>query len=223
MSGEQPLTVSVPVPLVDSLLPHLKDTELRVLLVLLRQLRVTGQERERVWLTHSELCRRTGRASEAISAAVARLSEARLLSVHDETGQALKSAAARQHSAGRRYFRLSEQAFPLTDPPGSETKRTPIAKAKTIENKEDIYSFRFSGQPLRFPEEGKEPGHSQPDRNQETLLTHERRAEEKRRIRETLAGIRVLDRLPRTALTRQRHSGMPGAAKPSTTANNHSA
>jgi hypothetical protein len=59
-----------PNSLFDHLLPELKDTELRVLLVVLRA--TTGWHREGRWvvLSYKVLMERTGRHSEAIAAAL---------------------------------------------------------------------------------------------------------------------------------------------------------
>ena len=125
----------VPVRLVDAVMPHLKDTELRVLLVVLRQTwgwkvdrtsvykdeagtqsRTSGQasSQQRVkhqatkcrdWLSHSQLCRRTGRGSDAVSAAVASLTASGLIIVEDAGGKPLATPEERRRCMGRLYFR----------------------------------------------------------------------------------------------------------------------
>ena len=136
----------VPVRLVDTVMPRLKDTELRVLLVVLRQTwgwradrtsihkdgagtQVRTPEkpmREQVfkhqftkhqptkhqptkrrdWLSHSQLCRRTGRGSDAVSAAVASLTASGLIIVEDAAGKALLTPEERRRCLSRLYFRL---------------------------------------------------------------------------------------------------------------------
>jgi hypothetical protein len=122
----------VPNRLIDQMAPGLKDTELRVLLVVLRQT-VGWRQSERSfkgrdWLTHRQLMRRTGRASAAISAAVASLVERGLIVVEDTNGVPLATAEARRRYLGRLYFR-----------PGDMWK-TPderrIGKAKTTTSKD---------------------------------------------------------------------------------------
>jgi hypothetical protein len=126
------LIVAVPVAVVDAVMPTLKDTEWRVLLCILRQTRVLGRERHSAWLTHAELCRRTGRASEAVSAAIAVLAERLLIEVRDENGRILATARERQMTPGRRFYRVAEPMVPLS-----------AGKAKTIETeKENVYGFR---------------------------------------------------------------------------------
>ena len=130
----------VPVRLVDTVMPRLKDTELRVLLVVLRQTwgwkadrtsadreeagtqaraseQPTSKEgakhqftrhqptKRRDWLSHSQLCRRTGRGSEAVSAAVASLTASGLIIVEDAAGKALLTPEERRRCLSRLYFR----------------------------------------------------------------------------------------------------------------------
>lgn len=125
----------VPVRLVDTVMPHLKDTELRVLLVVLRQtwgwkadrwkvdrtnvdkLEASQQThsakqaprkqatKHRDWLSHRQLCRRTGRGSDAVSAAVASLTASGLIIVEDAGGKPLTTPEERRRCLGRLYFR----------------------------------------------------------------------------------------------------------------------
>ncbi len=103
----------LPNPLVDTLLPTLKDTELRLLLVVLRQTwgwkegSETGGARtkRRDWISHTQLCRRTGRGSDAVSKAVDVLVSAGLIAVEDASGRPLASPEERRRFLGRLYFR----------------------------------------------------------------------------------------------------------------------
>ena len=109
----------IPTWLVDEVMPRLRDTELRVLLVVVRQ--TLGwqegpgpmQRKERDWLTQSQLMRRTGRASEAVARAVDALVRDGLIEVLDRAGSALGTPAERRRHLGRLYYRLSPQ-FSLT-------------------------------------------------------------------------------------------------------------
>ncbi len=120
----------VPIRLVDEVMPHLKDTELRVLLVVLRQTwgwqadrwsdsgRHNGRHKplhrknyghkRRDWLSHRQLCRRTGRGSEAVSGAVASLSASGLIVVEDAAGNPLMTPEERRRCLGRLYFRAGD-------------------------------------------------------------------------------------------------------------------
>lgn len=120
----------IPVRLVDTVMPHLKDTELRVLLVVLRQTwgwkadrtnvdkpeasqqthaskKPTNKQatKRRDWLSHRQLCRRTGRGSDAVSAAVASLTTSGLIIVEDAGGKPLTTPDERRRCLGRLYFR----------------------------------------------------------------------------------------------------------------------
>ena len=112
-------------------MPRLRDTELRVLLVVLRQTwgwkadgwRSHGGEsgntdtgnrqatndkkptKRRDWLSHRQLCRRTGRGSEAVSGAVASLTASGLIIVEDVGGTPLTTPEERRRCLGRLYFR----------------------------------------------------------------------------------------------------------------------
>ena len=130
----------VPIRLVDKVMPRLKDTELRVILVVLRQtwgwktdrMNAGSQEstsqqannkqvsdkqtphkqpakqqatKRRDWLSHRQLCRRTGRGSDAVSAAVASLTASGLIIVEDASGKPLTTPEERRRCLGRLYFR----------------------------------------------------------------------------------------------------------------------
>ncbi len=120
----------VPVRLVDTVMPRLRDTELRVMLVVLRQTWGWKMDRTNVdkpevvmqactskqathkqptkrrdWLSHRQLCRRTGRGSDAVSAAVASLTASGLIIVEDAGGKPLTTPDERRRCLGRLYFR----------------------------------------------------------------------------------------------------------------------
>jgi hypothetical protein len=94
----------VPNTLIDHLLPDLKDTELRVLLVVLRQTVGRGGK-PADWLSHRQLKARTGRASEAIAAAVDALVRGGCLLVTDSAGLPLSTPAERRRYQGKLYYR----------------------------------------------------------------------------------------------------------------------
>jgi len=106
----------VPIRLVDDIMPALKDTELRILLLVLRQtagwrsdrLAGVGTQKRRDWLSHRQLCRRTGRGSDAVSRAVASLTASGLIVVEDAGGTPLATPDKRRRCLGRLYFRPGE-------------------------------------------------------------------------------------------------------------------
>ena len=125
---------AVPIPnrLVDEVLPSLKDTELRVLLIVLRQTlgwregSDTGGWRfkRRDWISHSQMVKRTGRGSEAVSNAVDALVQRELLVVETVTGKPLVTPAERRRHLGRLYYRPGDNV-------GITESSSHPAKAKT--------------------------------------------------------------------------------------------
>ena len=105
-------TTPVPTTLLDRVMPTLRDTELRVLLVVVRQTLgwQVGKDplvrKERDWLTQSQLMRRTGRASGAVARAVDALVRRGLIDVLDKEGRPLVTPAERRRCLGRLYYRL---------------------------------------------------------------------------------------------------------------------
>jgi len=121
----------VPTRLVDTVMPRLRDTELRVLLIVLRQTwgwkvdrgaatdkaagireKATKKQvakrqvtKHRDWLSHRQLCRRAGRGSDAVSAAVASLTASGLIIVEDASGKPLTTPEERRRCLDRLYFR----------------------------------------------------------------------------------------------------------------------
>lgn len=95
----------------DRLLPTLKDTELRVLLVVHRAtygwVDQTGGRKNRDYIGAAQLRKRTGRGSEAVSAAITALIGRGLLRVEDEQGRLLSTTNERRRHLGRLYYRLT--------------------------------------------------------------------------------------------------------------------
>ena len=105
-SGSQGGTVPVPNAVLDVLMPMLRDTELRVLLVVIRQTlgwqeqsggsRRSNQRKWRDYISHSQLCRKTGRASAAVSSAIDSLVKQGHIVVEDIAGRALSTSEERR-------------------------------------------------------------------------------------------------------------------------------
>jgi hypothetical protein len=117
---------AIPLPnaVIDELMPCLKDTELRVLLVVLRQTLGwrEGDDlggwrfKRRDWISHSQLCRRSGRSGDAVSAAVDALVRRRLIIVENEAGMAMDSPGERRRALGRLYFRPGDMWITSENP-----------------------------------------------------------------------------------------------------------
>lgn len=104
-------TTPFPNLLIDIFMPRLGDTEWRVLCVVVRQTigwrGSDGERKTEDWLAHSQLKRRTGRQSEAISRAIQSLIDRGLVVVKDQNGNALGRPSERSQIGKRLYFSLS--------------------------------------------------------------------------------------------------------------------
>ncbi|MDQ3812362.1 MAG: hypothetical protein M3347_00255 [Armatimonadota bacterium] len=93
-------------------MPTLKDTEWRILCVIVRQTigwqgEQAGQRKTSDWLSQSQLQARTGRATEALSRAIDTLVRRRLVEVRNDRGELLLTPDMRRHYGGRLFFSLS--------------------------------------------------------------------------------------------------------------------
>lgn len=116
-------TPSTPFPnaLLDHVMPTLRDTEWRLLCVVVRQTLGwssggNGRRKQRDWLSHRQLTRRTGRASGAISKAIDALVRSAYIEVTDEEGCQLLSPAERRRSNARLHYRLGPRLWSQIDP-----------------------------------------------------------------------------------------------------------
>lgn len=104
-------TTPFPDWLLDRLMPRLRDVEWRLICVLVRQTlgwqAGDGNPKQSDWLSHSQLRRRTGRSSSAISPAIDFLCRNRLVEIDDGLGRLLPTAFERRKHRGRLYFRLN--------------------------------------------------------------------------------------------------------------------
>lgn len=107
---ETPFT-PFPNALLDSLMPTLKDTEWRLLCVVVRQTRgwvdADGKERKVWdWLSQSQLKKRTGRNTGALSKALDVLVRRGLVVVQDGRGKSLTTAQERRRATGSLFYSL---------------------------------------------------------------------------------------------------------------------
>ena len=131
-----PNSTQIPHLIIRVWLPRLKDVELRILLIVADQTLGwveddgTGRRKEKDWISHGQLIKRTGRESRAISKGLKTLIEDyRLIEAYDEEGNALDSADKRQRNGSRIYYRLA-----LKKPPATLFD-TPAKSAKVGENR----------------------------------------------------------------------------------------
>ncbi|MEP6754477.1 MAG: replication protein [Chthonomonadales bacterium] len=109
--------VPVPNQFFDEVILLLGDTELRVLLVVMRSTlgwregsNLGGtQAKRRDWISHAQMMRRTGRSSASISSAVAKLVEASMIVVETERGESLQTPEERRAYLGKQYFGLGDK------------------------------------------------------------------------------------------------------------------
>ncbi len=90
--------------LLDVVMPHLSDTEFRVLVIITRQ--TLGWRQEQKWLSHALLKYSTGRHSAAISRAIDGLVKRGLVVVRDEDARRLHRAAERRRSRSKLLYSL---------------------------------------------------------------------------------------------------------------------
>ena len=150
MSLDMNLT-PLPSVLLDYWMPRLKDTELRIVLLVARQ--TFGRAGKNAdWLAHSQLKARTGRASEAISAAIDALVRSGLLEVFTAEGRTLSSPRERQAHRGALLYRIAPTALQESLVAGKP--KTETAKAKTTDYLEPPSRYlRIPKSPLRDQQE----------------------------------------------------------------------
>jgi hypothetical protein len=133
----QPNTTQVPNIVIDEWMPVLKDTEIRVLLIVIRQTLGwieadgTGRRKERDWISRSQLVEKTQRSAKHISAAIKTLVEKwHIIEALAEDGTALDTAAKRQKKFGKIYYRLNLK-HPEATLFGRPTRRLRVTKGHT--------------------------------------------------------------------------------------------
>jgi hypothetical protein len=104
-------TTPFPNYLLDEAMPRLRDTEWRLLCVIVRQTlgwQERGSKNRKVsdWLTQTQLVEKTGRDRAAISRALDALVLHRYIEVRNEKGHLLQLPTERRHNKGRLFFGL---------------------------------------------------------------------------------------------------------------------
>lgn len=118
------------------MMPTLKDTEWRLVCVIVRQTlgwsAGQGRRKSQDWLTQKQIMRRTERNNGAISKAIAVLVRRGLIEVLDASGALLVTAQQRRRSYGRLYYRLAASTLPQHSPQSASlTAETAVRKAQT--------------------------------------------------------------------------------------------
>ena len=93
-------TTQVPNCVFDQYMPHLKEAELKVLMVIIRQTygwidKNTGMRKTRDWISHRQFEVKTGLSRRSISDALQSLVARRLVEISDPAGRSLVSSRQR--------------------------------------------------------------------------------------------------------------------------------
>ena len=103
-------TTAIPNLLLDKVMPKLGETSWKLLCVVVRQTRgwrmPDGSRKQADWMSHSQLRRRTGRSSAAVSRAIDVLVRSGIIVVRDLFGNPLQSPSERRRSHSRLVFGL---------------------------------------------------------------------------------------------------------------------
>jgi hypothetical protein len=120
--------VPFPMALFDEQMPRLKDTEWRLLCVIVRQTLgwKSGKGRKkRDWMSQKQLMTRTGRSSAALSGALDALVRKNLVVCQDKQGKPLLTPQQRRCHRGHVYFALSPPALPNPKPTNMKGRDQP--------------------------------------------------------------------------------------------------
>ncbi len=111
MSRALHATTPFPNQLLDEAMPYLKDTEWRLLCLIVRQTRgwrdqASNNRKTSDWLTQAQLIKKTGRDRAALSRAIDALVQRRYIEVRSGSGKLLLSPAERRQCKSRLFYGL---------------------------------------------------------------------------------------------------------------------
>ncbi len=133
-------TTAVPNQILDDALSLLKEVELKVLLVNIRQ--TIGWNKDHDWIATSQFCTKTGACSKAVLSAVKNLQKQNLITTFSQEGRTYFRLAGKNLPVTRKILPRSEElfSFPMrkNSPP---TKDTVTKRADTAEKMQEIKSF----------------------------------------------------------------------------------
>lgn len=110
-----PNTTQIPNTVLDELMPNLKDVELRVLLIVVRQTLgwiedlETGRRKEKDWISRSQLMSKTGRKQRAISSAVDMLCKEGVILAYNHQNVILDTGIKRRLNFGKIFYRFNHK------------------------------------------------------------------------------------------------------------------
>jgi hypothetical protein len=164
-----PNSTQIPNHILDDLLPHLGDAELKVILIITRQTLgwiedpETGRRKDRDWISVHQMAMKTGMGERSVNRAVASLVNAKLIETYAEDGTQLFTPMERKFAGSRIYYRLATKIPSLFDKPTSaklaqgtrkeggvrqidrppnwrSTKETSLTKGNTLQPSETVAS-----------------------------------------------------------------------------------
>ena len=137
-------TTSFPNYLLDRVMPKLRDTEWRLLSIIVRQTfgwsDGHGKRKSADWLSHAQLKRKTGRSSTAISRAIEVLVWSKLVVVRDLSGKALTEATDRRRARSKMSFSLHPRFRTPRRP--QQSGHATFVFPQTDNNKRNLYKTK---------------------------------------------------------------------------------
>ena len=135
-------TTPVPNMLFDAYLKELKQAELKVLLIIIRQTlgwkdkKTKSERKELDWISGSQLALKTGSSQRAINDAIQSLVKKQLIEILSRTGEFLDSPAKRRGQL-RLFYRLSSAIF-------ADVNNKGIAGEKAVDNYSTYANFALN-------------------------------------------------------------------------------
>ena len=135
-------TTPIPNILLDRYLSRLKDTELRVVLIVLRSTAgwamPDGSRKKRDWISHSQFKTRCGRSGGAVSKAIDALVRQGFIEASTRSGRFLTTPRSRKSEVGKVHYALgpllldgSKNPTPQSEAQIAETTKASTHKRKT--------------------------------------------------------------------------------------------
>lgn len=133
-------TTAVPNHILDDALRMLKEVELKVLLVIVRQ--TIGWNKDRDWISTSQLCAKTGACSKAVLLSIKCLECKNLITTHNQEGRIYFQLAGKNLPSTRKILPSSgEQCSLIMRKNCLPTKDTVTKRSDTSEKMQEIRSF----------------------------------------------------------------------------------
>jgi len=139
MSGHTP----IPNILIDQYMPRLRDTEWRILLVVVRQTLgwadKHGNRKELDWISHVQFQVKTGRGGDAVSNAIDYLVRQGFIEVLDGKRRFLPTKASRKSRFARLYYRVGPVLQEAIDKSTRAARLDQVGTTKDSLNKRNVY------------------------------------------------------------------------------------